>query len=1063
VNHKAWDYLIVTASNEDQASAYRTQLDLRKGLGFIPGVRKVLAVSDPEGKRVGSGGSTISCLLKVLSRELAGDPKRLRDHEAWQEALRGLRILIIHAGGDSRRMPAYGPCGKIFIPLPGEPDRALGVTLLDRQLPTYLGLPAAPPGQGQVVVTTGDVLLTFDPGRVKFAGEGITGLGCYAGPDTAKDHGVFCTDADGNVRRFLQKPSPADQAEKKAIHRHGQTILDIGVMNLAARSAVKIIQTCETRLSSSGELIWTGAFSEAVERSGLDFYREICCALGSETDFPEYLRSVRGAGSALEEQHLRHIFEALAGLPFSVCLLARCGFFHFGTSRQLIRSGTALMNLDLGTPHSTSFLSMNNDVSGDGQIAGRNSWVEGCRVSSTLALGGENVVTGADLDGAPLALPEKSVLDILKGKSRTGRSVWFVRCYGLDDVFHKSRDEGARLANLPLGDWIRLVGAEESHIWDKETPPEAKLVWNGRFFPSSAGPQGFRDWLWMLGPATATSAQKKRWLEAERYSFAEMAGLASQEEFHRRRLETRAEEFRRSLPRIFRPQSGFSAGELSFLFANLGSEKRRGWLADTLRESWLHFGGEEFVPGPEQLEFSRILHTLGSAISMRIAAGDGTFSTLVAEGYAGLPDPAVAWLAGQGLTRDLAKDAGLWARMAREAAFENISRTIVLSREKLPGYPRNALRTDEIIWGRAPARLDLGGGWTDTPPYSLEHGGCVINAAVNLNGQPPIHAYARVIETPEIRISSIDHGARITISDLDELLDYRKPTSRFGLAKATLALSGFSPEHGDWPPGTATLEDMLGSFGGGIELTTLAAIPSGSGLGTSSIMGAVLMAVVHRMIGRSLTPRQLFHNVLRLEQQLTTGGGWQDQVGGAVASVKMITTEPGMIPDPRLQYVPPDVLEPRSNGGQTLLYYTGIRRLAKDILHHVVGSYLDRDRAALETLRRLHAFPPLMVEAMAGKDLERFGELVDAAWNLNKRIDPDSSTEVIEDILAGIRPHVFGAKLLGAGGGGFLLIVCRSPQDAGAVRRLLLENPPNDRARFFDYEISQTGLAVTVC
>jgi galactokinase/mevalonate kinase-like predicted kinase len=228
-------------------------------------------------------------------------------------------------------------------------------------------------------------------------------------------------------------------------------------------------------------------------------------------------------------------------------------------------------------------------------------------------------------------------------------------------------------------------------------------------------------------------------------------------------------------------------------------------------------------------------------------------------------------------------------------------------------------------------------------------------------------------------------------------------------------------------------------------------------------MGAVLMAVIHRMIGRRLSPQELFHGVLRLEQELTTGGGWQDQIGGAVGGVKMITAEAGLIPDPRIHFVPPDVLNPAANGGQTLLYYTGIRRLAKNILRTVVGNYLDRDRGAMETLRRLHAFPPAMANAMSAKDIRAFGELIDLAWNLNKAIDPDSTTDVIEGILARVKPQIHGAKLLGAGGGGFLLIVCRTPEDAAAARKTLESEPPNDRARFFDFATSSEGLAVTVC
>jgi galactokinase/mevalonate kinase-like predicted kinase len=423
----------------------------------------------------------------------------------------------------------------------------------------------------------------------------------------------------------------------------------------------------------------------------------------------------------------------------------------------------------------------------------------------------------------------------------------------------------------------------------------------------------------------------------------------------------------------------------------------------------------------------------------------------------------VSWLAGLGLGENVFKNPDAWAEAARNAAFENIGRTIVLSSRKIADHPKSALRSDEIIWGRAPARLDLGGGWSDTPPYSLEHGGSVINAAVNLNGQPPIHAYARTIGEPEIRIGSIDHGARVVIREIRDLLDYRQPSSRFALAKAALAMSGFSPDSAVWPRKAGTLREMLRLFGGGVELTTLAAIPSGSGLGTSSIMGAVLMAVIHRMIGRRLSPQELFHGVLRLEQELTTGGGWQDQIGGAVGGVKMVTAEPGLIPNPRIHFVPPDVLDPAANGGQTLLYYTGIRRLAKNILRFVVGNYLDRDRGAMETLRQLHAFPPAMANAMSAKDIRAFGELIDLAWNLNKAIDPDSTTDAIEGILERIKPHIHGAKLLGAGGGGFLLIVCRSGEDAAAARTALQSEPPNDRARFFDFATSSEGLTVTVC
>ena len=121
-----WDYLILTASSEAQAAAYRSQLAIRGRLGLLGGVRHWLVVPDPGGRRVGSGGSTVACLAETLNHRLAGRRKDLAEPHAWLETLRCLRILVIHAGGDSRRLPAYGPCGKVFVPLPGASNSAWG-------------------------------------------------------------------------------------------------------------------------------------------------------------------------------------------------------------------------------------------------------------------------------------------------------------------------------------------------------------------------------------------------------------------------------------------------------------------------------------------------------------------------------------------------------------------------------------------------------------------------------------------------------------------------------------------------------------------------------------------------------------------------------------------------------------------------------------------------------------------------------------------------------------------------------------------------------------------------
>ena len=1056
-----WDYLIVTASNEPQAAAYRRLVGERAALGTLGGIRRVLVVADPGGRRVGSGGSTVHCLLKVLGLELGAAAARTAGPDGWREVFERLRILIVHAGGDSKRLPPYGPCGKLFIPIPGGADSALGTTIFDRLIPAYLSLPAPEAGRGQVVVASGDVLLSFD------AAEGMTGVGSPAEPEVAARHGVYCRDEDGRVRLFLQKPAVAEMKTRGAIDAHGRAALDIGILNLDPASAVRLLEVCGVRARGKGGLAWSGRVAWAVEASGLDLYREVCCALGRETRFAGYAAAVRAAGSRLGTGVLRDIYSGLRGMPFHVAVVPGVRFLHFGTLRELVASSRVVLTADLGQPDHGANVVVDTAAREPWLIRGKGAWVEGCRVEAPLDVPGDNVVVGVDV-GEGTALPAGACLDGLQGRDRRGRRGWFVRVYGLDDAFHLPSGGGARLGGRPVDEWLEAAGATAGDVWGAGVAAASRSVWNGRFFPFVADPGGWRRWLWLADPARATAEERKEWRAADRYSFEDMARLSDLEAFHSRRRAIRARTVRASGLRAFNPESELSAAEMALLVRSLGREEGARWLAEIVREAGRRFGpGTEeggAGGGVEALELARVLHSLGSCLLAVAAADRGAAREIARRFGRELGAAEKAWLEGLGA------DAGgadarpeRWAERMRQAAFAHIGRTIV-PRDREPGpAPRNRLRSDEIVWGRAPARLDLGGGWTDTPPYSLERGGCVINAAVDLNGQAPIQAYARVIDRPEVRINSIDASSRTVVRGLDELLDYRRPGSQSALAKAALALAGFAPEAARWPSGVKDLEGMLRRFGGGIELTTLAAIPSGSGLGTSSIMGAVLVSVIGRVMGRTYTPRELFHAVLQLEQELTTGGGWQDQVGGAVEGVKVISAEKGLVPDLRIHFVPADLIEPAANGGRTLLYYTGLRRLAKNILHDVVGRYLDRDRGAMATLRRLHAFPPVMAEAMGERDARRFGELIDVAWRLNVDLDPDHATPVIEELRARIAPHVWGSKLLGAGGGGFLLIACRSAEDAEKVRRTLEAEPPNDKARFFAYSVSSEGLVVTVC
>jgi fucokinase len=513
----SWDYLIVTASNAKQASAYETQLRLRREFGLLPQVGECFVVADLEDRRIGSGGSTVYCLAQVLEREW-------KRGQSAEDVFCRLRILIVHAGGDSRRLPAYGPCGKIFVPVPGETHTCLPPTLFDLLVPEFLGLPRGAPGRGQIVVASGDALVRFDASNVRLDRPGMTVLGSYAEPAEASRHGVYCLGADDSITLYLQKPAVEEQKAVGAINAAGKTALDLGVMSLDAAAAAVLLDCFE----------FAGEARERILRHGLDLYREICCAMGSAATVESYIRSARGSGSTWSGEMLAAMYPALHEIPFHVQLVPDSSFLHFGSTRQLVESGLALVEQAEGT------LGMNNSIAGGATITGDDSWVEGCRLRAPLELAGWNVVVGVDVN-EPLRLPREACLDVLRGRDRRGGAVWFMRCYGINDQFKDSISQGARFCGRPLLDWISAVGATADEIWPDQPDAAERSLWNARVFPAEQLAGCYRRWLWMYDPETAGDAQKRAFISAERYSAAEIAALADQDAFHLRRIEIRAE------------------------------------------------------------------------------------------------------------------------------------------------------------------------------------------------------------------------------------------------------------------------------------------------------------------------------------------------------------------------------------------------------------------------------------------------------------------------------------------------------------------------------------------
>ncbi len=371
----------------------------------------------------------------------------------------------------------------------------------------------------------------------------------------------------------------------------------------------------------------------------------------------------------------------------------------------------------------------------------------------------------------------------------------------------------------------------------------------------------------------------------------------------------------------------------------------------------------------------------------------------------------------------------------------------------------NKVATDQIVWGRSPVRIDIAGGWTDTPPFCLMEGGSVVNLAIELNGQQPIQTYVKPCREPHVVLKSIDLGASEIVETYEQLADFKRVGSPFSIPKAALALAGFLPQYSQekYPD----LKSQLMAFGCGIEITLLSAIPAGSGLGTSSVLAATVLGTINDFLSLGWDKNEICHKTLVLEQLLTTGGGWQDQFGGVLQGVKLLQTCKGFEQQPIVHWLPTDLYTQPEYQACHLLYYTGITRTAKTILAEIVQKMFLNDHDQVALLREMKAHSLQMYEAIQRNDFKEMGKLVGKTWLQNQAIDAGTNPMEVKKLTDLIDDLCLGYKLPGAGGGGYLYMVAKDPEAAARIKVILNANRPNGNARFVGMSLSKTGLQVS--
>lgn len=967
-----WDYIILTASNEEQAVTYREQIAYRVENQLLPKQTKYAVLSDPDGKRVGSGGATFNVLKYLAEQEAESE-----DHFANK------RILVIHSGGDSKRVPQYSACGKLFSPVPRELPNGRAATLFDEFI---IGMTRIPSRIKEgMLILSGDVLLLFNPLQIDFSFRGAGAISIKEPVETGKNHGVFLNDGENFVGDFLHKQSEEKLRQVGAVNEQGYVDLDTGAVIMDAELLNALFSLISTDNKTD-----EAKFDEFVnEEARISFYGDFLYPLAKHSTLEQYYKEA--AEGTINDSLLScrtKIWKALEPFSMKLMCLSPAEFIHFGTTRELRKLVTEEItdyeflgwsNKVVTTMEEESDAAAFNAYIGRMAEIGQRSYVEHSYVLGTSRIGTGSIVSNVKL--VDQEIPSDVVMHALM--LTDGRFI--TRVYGVEDNPKMTYEKKAPFLGTTLPEFLEKNGLGKEELWKDEE----EYLWFAELYPvcdtmGEAVNMGLL--LCRMAAGEAGEADIQAWKNAERQSLYTSFNNADtiQSSAWQRELENRI----LSNKFIQKLEEGTYYKEALRVFG------RRGITEDIFNV---------LMEDAKRADFGLEIR-MYYAISRFMRSGKRKFS-----GYT---------------YDDIEK---MCFDTIQEVVYNEAVKSI-----KADGEYRIA---EDNVKVELPIRVNWGGGWTDTPPYCNENGGVVLNAAIKLNGIYPVQIEVHRTEEYHIEFESKDVGVSGTAETIEEIRDCHNPYDYFALHKAALIASGIIPLEGE-----VSLQEVLKKLGGGIYLSTqVIGIPKGSGLGTSSILAGACIKGLFRFIGQDASDDKIYDVVLAMEQIMSTGGGWQDQVGGLTNGVKLILSEPGIHQELKVEKVALSETTKQELQDRFALIYTGQRRLARNLLREVVGNYIGGRPESVDALKKMEPLAASMKFALERGKVDRFAELLNEHWELSKQLDAGSTNTCIDQIFIACEDLIDGRFISGAGGGGFLQVIMKKGVTHEMLRERLKE------------------------
>ena len=438
-----WNYIILTASNDYQAKAYTREIDQRKE--FLPKRTKFIVISDENNERAGSGGSTLT-VIKYMKNLV--------------QKLNDLRILVIHSGGYSKRIPQYSILGKLFTPIPRVLPDGRSSTLFDEIIISMSSI-TTKIKEGMVIISS-NLLLLFNPLKIEYFTDDATCVTFNEKAEIGQNHGVFHSGCDNYVKKCYHKRSIKELKEEGVIDEKGNVEVDTGMIVFS----IKFIESLFSLIDTDEK------YKKIVNtKIRLNLYVDFLFPLATDSTLKKFYEEVTEAEKCEDLINTRKkIWEVLRGSGYKLKhkKVTHAKFFNFGTTREIFDLITKNIDefRDLGWDNIINSSSCGKNaydsVISPGSQVEDNVYIEASYIHSEAKIGKNVVLSSIEIKNE--IIPDNIVLKGLKQKN----GKYICQIYGLDDNPKEDKLFNKKISSLKFG--------LNDILWNIELYPECDTM-----------------------------------------------------------------------------------------------------------------------------------------------------------------------------------------------------------------------------------------------------------------------------------------------------------------------------------------------------------------------------------------------------------------------------------------------------------------------------------------------------------------------------------------------------------------------------------------------------------